>query len=87
MRPLPPDLAKDAARAVSPRPGSSEEQWALERIDELRDEEQDGLTRVHPDSDADTLPGPTFYTASASTETRKRRRAEARRYWSRHTTL
>lgn len=66
------------------QPGSMAEHVALSRIDELRDEEREGVARGHPDAAPFTgLQGETFYRRGASPSTRASRRVAAKRYWSR----
>jgi hypothetical protein len=68
-------------------PDSIEEDRALSRIDELREDELDGLMQYHPDAKSGTGlsgAGP-FYRRSATSSQLGSRRAAATRYWRKHT--
>lgn len=72
--------SKRSAQPLIP-PGSSEESYALSRIDDLRDLDASGMSTTHPDS-AHLGYGP-YYRRGASRDHLESRRAAATRYWRR----
>jgi hypothetical protein len=74
------DRTRQAPRVAS---GSAEEEKALARIDELREDDEAGIMRRHPDMM--TLGGARrFYRRGAPVSSLRTRRAQATKYWRRH---
>jgi len=74
------DRTRQAPKVAS---GSAEEEKALNRIDELRDMDEQGIMRWHPD--LMSLGGARrFYRRGAPASSLRTRRAQATKYWRRH---
>ena len=63
-------------------PGSAEEDVALRRIDDLRDQDMAGMMPSHPDSSRGLSYGP-YYRRGAKAEHLESRRSASMRYWKR----